>query len=81
MVVTKLAEREGLIKSSVRAKHVSSEETIKKVEEFYCRDDISRQAPGKKDNVTVWKKQDKVKLQKRHMYYTVKETHSLTLQA
>ncbi len=77
VVVTKLAEMEGLIKSSVRAKHATSEETIKKVEEFYCRDDISRQAPGKKDYVTVWKKQDKVKLQKRHMYYTVKETHSL----
>ena len=77
VVVRKLAEKEGLIKSTVRAKHLINEETIKKVEDFYCRDDISRQAPGKKDYVTVWQKQDKVKLQKRHMYYSVKETHSL----
>ena len=56
MVVKQLAERVELIKSSIKPKTVTSEETIKKVEEFYCRDDISRQAPGKKDYVTVWMK-------------------------
>ena len=39
--VRKLAEKERLIKSSVRAKHLISKET-KRVE-FYRRDDISRQ--------------------------------------
>ena len=27
---------------------------VKHVKEFYCQDDISRQAPGKKDFKTVW---------------------------
>lgn len=76
-VVKQLAEKEGLIKSSAKPRNMTSEETAKKVEEFYCRDDISRQAPGRKDYVTVWTKEGKVKLQKRHMYFTIKETHSL----
>lgn len=77
VVIKKLAEREGLVKSSAAPRNVTSQETITKVEEFYCRDDISRQAPGKKDCVTIWKEGGKVKLQKRHLYYTIKETHSL----
>ena len=76
VVVKHLAEKEGLIKSSAKPRNVTSEETVKIVEEFYCRDDISRQAPGRKDYVTVWSKEGKVKLQKRHMYYTIKETYS-----
>lgn len=49
----------------------------KKVIEFYCRDDISRQAPGKRDTKSV---KDEVSgkrkiYQKRHMIMTIKEAY------
>ena len=48
------------------------------IETFYCRDDISRQAPGKKDVVLV--KDDngvKSKVQKRNLFMTVLEAYRL----
>ena len=78
-VVNQLAERVGIIKSSIKPKTILSDEVKEKVRNFYSRDDISRQAPGKKDCVTLWKEGGKIKLQKRHLYYTIKETHSLFL--
>jgi len=77
VVVTKLAEKVGIVKSSIAPKNAISDETKQKVIEFYCRDDISRQAPGKRDYVTIWNKEGKIQLQKRHLHYTIKETHSL----
>ena len=68
VIIKQLAEKEGLIKSSAKPRNVTSEETAKKVEEFYCRDDMSRQAPGRKDYVTLWTKEGKVRLQKRHNF-------------
>ena len=52
-------------------------ETIDEVQQFYQRDDISRIAPGKRYVVTVRSDQGKVWLQKRHLYMSLKETHSL----
>ena len=78
-VVSQLAQKAGLIKSNIKPKRVLSDEVKEKFRLFYCHDDISRQAPGKRDYVTLWKKSGKVKLQKQHLYYTIKETHSLFL--
>ena len=78
-VINKLAQKVGIIKLTTKPKKVISEDTKEKVRNFYCRDDISRQAPGKKDYVTLWKNGGKERVQKRHLYYTIKETHSLFL--
>jgi hypothetical protein len=43
---------------------------------FFCCDDISRQAPGMKDVMTVYKDKTKEKHVKRHMYFTLRETYS-----
>ena len=43
-------------------RNVTSKETETRVEVFYCRDVISRQAPGRKDCVTVWTKEGRVKV-------------------
>ena len=47
------------------------------VYEYYCHDDISRQAPGKRDYVTVWKSDGKERLQKRHLYFSLGEAFAL----
>ena len=47
------------------------------VQNFYKRDDISRISPGKRDVVTVRDATGKVKLQKRHMIMSIKETYAL----
>ena len=50
-------------------------ETIEAVKNFYTRDDISRMAPGKRDVVTIKDQEGKKKLQKRHLYMSIKETY------
>lgn len=55
-------------------------EHLKAVECFYKRDDISRQAPGRKDVVTVKEGNNKRKLQARHLMFSVIEAHALFLQ-
>lgn len=46
------------------------------IQEFYCRDDVSCQAPGIKDVVTVRKKdKTKKKLQKMHTVITIGEAY------
>ena len=44
---------------------------------FYERDDISRQAPGKRDTVTVNEGDKKTKKQKRHMNMSIMEEYAL----
>ena len=55
-----------------------SDETLNRVTEFYQRDDISRQAPGRKD-VTSVRMADgtKTKLQTRHLTSSIKETDGM----
>lgn len=71
---------EVLIKSPTqRMQHAKSlsEEEKSQVIEFYCRDDISRQAPGIKDVVIIRKKGEKKEtIQKRFMMMTVGEAFS-----
>ena len=55
-----------------------SAETIDSVQSFYQRDDISRQAPGRKDVVTVRDGDGrKTKCQARHLTSSVAEVHAL----
>lgn len=52
-------------------------ETVKAVTEFYLRDDISRQAPGRKDVITVREAFGKNKMQIRHLMFSIKEAHGI----
>jgi hypothetical protein len=54
-----------------------SDEVQQAVKDFYMRDDISRQAPGRKDYITIKTGKEKGKVQKRHLYVTVAEVHQL----
>ena len=54
-----------------------STESVKAVQAFYERDDISRQAPGRKDVVTIWEMEGKRKMQAKHLTSSIKETHAL----
>ena len=57
----------------------TARELVKMIEMFYQRDDISRICPGRRDVVTVKTTDGKVKLQKRHLYFKIGETHAISL--
>ena len=54
-------------------------ELVKMIKMFYQRNDISRMCPGRRDIVTVKTTDGKVKLQKQHLYFKIRETHSIFL--
>lgn len=54
-----------------------SPENIKLIEEFYIRDDISRQAPGLRDVISIKSSGMKNHLQKRHLIFTIKEAFAI----
>jgi len=68
-----------IIKKKQNARHSYSTETIEHVKMFYARDDISRQAPGKRDTKSVKNPNtgEREMIQKRHMIMTIKEAFSL----
>lgn len=81
-VIAKLATATGLRiskkrKNSLGGNKSISAKTALKVQAFYMLDSISRQAPGKKDFVTSRKNGKKEHLQKRHMMFSLKESHAL----
>ena len=45
--------------------------------QFYLRDDISRQAPGKRDSIVVKENGNKTTMQKRHLSMNIVEAHQL----
>ena len=47
------------------------------VENFYEQDDISRQAPGKRDTIVVRSNVGKETRQRRHLFMTVAEAYKL----
>ena len=53
------------------------ESTVKLVQDYYSLDSISRQAPGRKDFVCVKNKDKKMKIQKRHLMWNLRETYNL----
>ena len=58
----------------------TSDETVCLIQQFYQRDDISRQAPGKKDVVNVRDENgQKVKFQTRHVTSLIMETYTYFL--
>jgi len=55
-----------------------NDETVKIVESFYQRDDVSRMAPGRKDVRTIRQADGtKITMQTRHLTSSIKETHAL----
>ena len=80
-LIKSLAFQEIKIRPFVSKKRRSSatiaSEKYQTVIDFYERDDISRQAPGKADCITVAENGHKIKKQKRHLVMSVLEAHSL----
>ena len=57
--------------------HTLSDDVMQQVENFYRRDDISRQAPGRKDVVSVKENGSCTKYQTRHLTSSVNEVFAL----
>ncbi|CAF1529237.1 unnamed protein product [Adineta ricciae] len=55
-------------------------EVKKKVFDYYCRDDISYQSPGKRDTITVKENGAKLKLQRRYLLFSLRELYQLFVQ-
>ena len=55
------------------------EEIVKTARQCHQHDDTSRMAPGKRDTVTPRSSEGKEKIQKRHLYMSIKETRSCFL--
>ena len=72
-MINTLAKMENLLAHNINKRPLLalSAETIEQVKSFYCKDDISRQAPGKRDVVTVGDE----KIQKRHLMMTLLEAY------
>ena len=51
--------------------------TVLLVKDFYQRDDISRQAPGKRDTIVVRSNEKKQTMQKRHFSMNVSEAYAI----
>ena len=54
-----------------------SEELKAAVTDFYLRDDISRQAPGKRDTIVVREDNEKKTMRKRHLSMNISEVYQL----
>ena len=50
------------------------------VTEFYVRDDISRQAPGKRDSIVVCGNNVKKTMQKQHLSMSISEVNQMSKQ-
>ena len=81
-VVNKLASDQGIHhqkkkKTASGSNKALSKDIQEKIKSFYCLDSVSRQSPGKRDFVI--KRVDGMKeyVQKRHLLYSLRETHAL----
>lgn len=78
-LVRRLAEEKAFSAiASPPKKHKASleDESETLIKNFYCRDDISRVAPGKKDYVIIRDRENgKEKVQKRNLLMTIKEAY------
>jgi Holliday junction resolvasome RuvABC endonuclease subunit len=57
--------------------HRIPSETAEKVEQFYLNDEISRFSPNIADFVTVIRDNEKVKVNVKHLMYSIKECHGM----
>ncbi|KAG8175757.1 hypothetical protein JTE90_029242 [Oedothorax gibbosus] len=77
-VIEKLATDTGLlIKKKSNSANALDENVKNSVADFYVRDDISRQAPGRKDTIVIRKDGKKTKHQRRHLYTVLTEVFQL----
>lgn len=80
-VISKLATSDGFSPSTSNTQKAGNKQlpksTVKCVQDFYLLDSISRQAPGHKDYVSVRSEGKKIKLQKRHILWSLKEVYGL----
>lgn len=81
-LVFELAKKEGIL-TNITSSPVSSlssstsDALSQKVKDFYTDDRISSQAPGLKDFIICRKNGNKMRVQKRYLYLTLKETYAL----
>ena len=84
-VVKKLSKEFNILPNEVNYWKTTLDKTaselVKMIEIFYQRDDISRMCPGKCGIVTVKTTDGKVKLQKQHLYFKIRETHAIFCQS
>ena len=81
-VLERIVQEFGLLPKT-KAKRTNaqlSDLLIENIEEFYTKDFISWQAPGKRDYITMKENGIKVKHQKRHLLYNLREVYELFLQ-
>ena len=81
LVIQAIAESIGLIVPSFRKRTTRqvSRQLKDAIGEFYCRDDISYQMPGKRDSIVVRQNGTKSTHQKRILLYNIREVHHLFL--
>ena len=78
-VVFKLAHASGFLgkKKCTRGNRGLLKETVNLVKDFFQLDSISRQAPGRNDFVTVRENNTKHHIQKRHLFWSLRECYSI----
>ena len=78
-VINRLAQSVGLLPppQHPRVARKLTEATVEKVLAFYERDDISWQAPGKRDTVTIKRNGKSEKIRRRHLLFNLRELHGL----
>lgn len=76
-VLQRIAEDFGMVpnKKNERTNVRLSEALIDRIKEFYNKDFISWQAPGKRDYISIKEDGVKVKHQKRHLLYNIREVY------
>ncbi|CAM4982008.1 unnamed protein product [Rotaria socialis] len=82
-LITKVAEDLKILKIQKKQErdYQALPTTVKnKVYEFYCRDDISYQAPGKRDSITIKENGLRKKMQKKYLLFTLRELYELFIQ-
>ena len=81
LVIQAIAQSIGLIDlaSHERTTCRLSRQLKDAIVEFYCRDDISYQMPGKRDTIVVRQNGMKSTHQKRVLLYNIREVHQLCL--
>ncbi|CAF2970124.1 unnamed protein product, partial [Rotaria sp. Silwood2] len=79
-LITHMAEDLGILdmkKKHERVQNCISMSTQNEVINFYCRDDISYQAPGRKDSITIKIDGIKQTIQKRFLLFSLREVYQL----
>ncbi|KAG8192006.1 hypothetical protein JTE90_001740 [Oedothorax gibbosus] len=79
-LVCQIAKDEGLLGKNSKTSstfQTTTNENSKQVIDFFNDDRVSSQAPGMKDFVICRENGNKIKMQKRYLYLTLKETYAL----